>query len=1173
MNLYDNDNDDIFGDMNDFLDNKIEDNGGFSLQNSSNNNVNVEVIGDKPPENSGNSLSDKFNSKLVEFGYNLDELKDFLDCEENMLVLSGAGAGKTTGLVFKIIRDLVSGNAVKFIDVPNPNGVGVTRVATQCNILVSTFLKTGAEELEKSFKEWCTKLNVVGIDFSRVKFKTIHAEVYSAIKDMGYNVDILLDTHSMLKASMQSLGIRSVMAYSRSITQDEVNDIACAVTYARNRLDNKRYEHSLMGDYNLDRLTLDLLIKDFSIRRRASGKCDFEDLQEILYDGLLNNENVRQFIANRYDCIYIDEFQDTSQLQYEILKYYSVGCRKVVAIGDDDQCLAEGTLVETQLGIKKIEDVVIGDAVKTGIGYSKYDYHIVDMVSKKKVTEKLKQITTASGKVIKGTKNHIGFARLEPESDIHFVYLMYREDVGFRIGTTCGVRAGASGVLRNGISQRLNQEKASKAWLLKKADSENDAKYFESLYSYQYGIPQFKDNSRADFNMSLDFEKIQQLHRELDSKSRGMKLLQDWGYDYNYPHATAQAKEDRCTLNYNMFTSNQTDRDGIHKTELSASTKNMNYVDVLKNVLPTKLRQNGLDVEYYNARSQMSYTDNQVKAIKEIEKGCKDKGINLEVIKTAKLTEEKYNFMPLGNFIVGMKVPICLEDGTVVEDTVVCVEDIDYDGYVYDISVPATRNFVANGIIVHNCIYSWRGSDNEIISTLFEQDFKPQIRKLTTNYRCASNILNAVVPSIEKNSKRHYKDLKAYNSGGELKIVKDSNVNYLLGSVKEDLTKFKNIGVLARTNADLLVPAILLELDGSINFSLSKSVSLNSRLPRQVFGMIDLITKRHTEKFCDMFKMFLSKYTHYQAETLDNILRINKNLTLFNIPLRDIEKSVPKLARMIIGLRTACENDKVLGFIFLLELLKSDVYTGQSIYAQKARMFVDFVKKLIIEHKDLKDLSINELDTLFNDVLQDKLDKRIRLSKASNIKLTTVHEAKGKEWDSVYIWNDVEGCFPNSVGNRDLTLEELEEERRVHYIAWTRAKKKLTVFTYSDRMSKFLKECDLSNDGVVEENKAELQKSKVVYKNATKEDIELSKEFDYEQALRSYIANCTTNVVDMSNLEIVMARYSVEDIAKMLQNDVKLDAYPEDLHSIKICELISELCDLIYESVGGDSNY
>lgn len=1041
MNFNENETDDIFDDMNDFLDNKIEDEGGFL---SHNNSSNVDVLGSKPPENIGNTLSDKFNGKLIDFGYNLNELKDFLDCEENMLVLSGAGAGKTTGLVFKIIRDLVSGNAVKFIDVPNPNGIGVTRVATQCNILVSTFLKTGAEELEKSFKEWCTKLNVVGIDFSRVKFKTIHAEVYSAIRDMGFNVDIALDTNSLLKTSMQNLGIRSVMAHSRSITQDEVNDVACIVTYARNRLDDKRYEHSLMSDYGLDRLTLDLLIKDFSIRRKASGKCDFEDLQEILYDGLLNNENVRQFIANRYDCIYIDEFQDTSQLQYELIKYYSVGCRKVVAIGDDDQCLVEGTLVRTPFGNRPIETIKRGDTVYCGTGYGETNEYVVDTVSKKYIDKEILEITTKSGRKISGTKEHVGF------------------------------------VLDTG-----------------------------------------KGNTNYDNSVALT-----------------------------------------------LYEGKEKNKLGIRKSKFKVTSSDVSIKDLINNSGKSTVMTNADDYFCYNS----THIDELSLLCKTIEHGFKDKGVEPKVFRNARLTKNKYDFIMFGSMEVGMIIPSYI-DGNIVEDEIVSIDTKNYKGYVYDLSVPKTRNFIANDIVVHNCIYSWRGSDNEIISTLFEQDFKPQIRKLTTNYRCASNILDAVVPSIEKNSKRHGKDLKAYNSGGELKIVKDSNVNYLLGSVKEDLTKFKDIGVLARTNADLLIPAILLELDGSINFSLSKSVSLNSRLPRQVFGMIDLITKRHTEKFCDMFKMFLSKYDHYQAETLDNILRINKNLTLFNIPLRDVEKSVPKLARMIIGLRTACENDKVLGFIFLLELLKSDVFTGQSIYAQKARMFVDFVKKLIIEHKDLKDLSIHELDTLFNDVLQDKLDKRIRLSKASNIKLTTVHEAKGKEWDSVYIWNDIDGCFPNSVGNRDLTLEELEEERRVHYIAWTRARKKLTVFTSSDRMSKFLKECDLSNEGVVEENKAKLQESKVVYKNATKEDIELAKEFDYEQIFRSYIANCTTNVVDMSNLEIVMARYSVEDIAKMLQNDVKLDAYPEDLHSIKICELISELCDLIYESVGGDSNY
>ena len=95
---------------------------------------------------------------------------------------------------------------------------------------------------------------------------------------------------------------------------------------------------------------------------------DFEDLQELLYKYLYvtPNKAVQDFVAGRYKYIYLDEFQDTSQIQYAILKFYARGRlvfnketkagyeepifdglytpfedrdKRIIALGDDDQCI------------------------------------------------------------------------------------------------------------------------------------------------------------------------------------------------------------------------------------------------------------------------------------------------------------------------------------------------------------------------------------------------------------------------------------------------------------------------------------------------------------------------------------------------------------------------------------------------------------------------------------------------------------------------------------------------------------------------------------------------------------------------------------------------------------------------------------------------------------------
>ena len=81
--------------------------------------------------------------------------------------------------------------------------------------------------------------------------------------------------------------------------------------------------------------------------------------------------------------------------------------------------------------------------------------------------------------------------------------------------------------------------------------------------------------------------------------------------------------------------------------------------------------------------------------------------------------------------------------------------------------------------------------------------------------------------------------------------------------------------------------------------------------------------------------------------------------------------------------------------------------------------------------------------------------------KNTKIRIATVHEFKGKECDSVYVWNDSDGVFPSN--KCELTDEEqVEEERRVHYIACTRAKKKEHIYCLNGKVGKFVKEMDLT---------------------------------------------------------------------------------------------------------------
>ena len=643
-----------------------------------------------------NNVMEKFYKNLEKLGYNLDELKPALEQSGTSLIISCAGSGKTTFLELKLIHDYLSGEL--FEDKPLNTADGVRMQKVLSRVFISTFLKTGAEELKNSFDEKCTELCVQGICADSLTFSTLHAEYYAILHELGVKLKIMSDedANAALARACKALSIRSRSKTYGSLGKDELADIACIVTYARNRIDADRYKHPLAEEYGITPAILDKLIELFHGYRKAEDAYDFEDLQELIYQGITTNPAFAQMIASRYKYIFIDEFQDTSQIQYQVLKTYISGAQKTIAIGDDDQC-----------------------------------------------------------------------------------------------------------------------------------------------------------------------------------------------------------------------------------------------------------------------------------------------------------------------------------------------------------------------------IYSWRGSDVNIITKSFREDYNPAIHKFTVNFRCRAGILAPVVSSIKRNKNRYDKDLTAFKSGGLVVRRNTSNVNDLMIEINDALANQYSVGVLSRTNFDLLAPAILLELADSVPFSLSKSVGINSYIPRQVFGCLKLLTRRYTEEFEGLLKAFCGRYREREARTITDILNNQPEMRLSLFKDEDLAYSCPDLyANFFKPVRSAA--DPVSAYITLLKYLSNNYYTGDSPFALRGRLFISFVIDLICNHSKLKGLPVEDLDELFTDVIPSRLSKRAysKSGSSARVRLTTVHEAKGKEWQAVVIWNDINGVFPAQVGRHQITEAEFEEERRLHYIAFTRARERLTVFTSETNPSPFLLECD-----------------------------------------------------------------------------------------------------------------
>lgn len=282
----------------------------------------------------GNSY-DEVEKYLESQGYNLVELGRIIREQGTQQIITGAGSGKTTAIILKSLADLKTGNSSHKVE-----HKGMTTEVSD-KIWISTFLKSGAEDLKRTLER---KRYEMGITTStdNIKFSTLHAEFKHALNQMGVPTNLMKSgvALKLLREVAKDFGLGSRPQYP---TNEELMSIQSYISAARNKLNPEQFDHPEMGEVGLTTDNIGYVIKLYKKLREKYKVNDFEDLQELLYRYACSKEtrnvNVTNFIMNRFDKIIIDEFQDVSEIQYEILKVYAQGCRSFVAVGDDDQTI------------------------------------------------------------------------------------------------------------------------------------------------------------------------------------------------------------------------------------------------------------------------------------------------------------------------------------------------------------------------------------------------------------------------------------------------------------------------------------------------------------------------------------------------------------------------------------------------------------------------------------------------------------------------------------------------------------------------------------------------------------------------------------------------------------------------------------------------------------------
>ena len=363
-------------------------------------------------------------------------------------------------------------------------------------------------------------------------------------------------------------------------------------------------------------------------------------------------------------------------------------------------------------------------------------------------------------------------------------------------------------------------------------------------------------------------------------------------------------------------------------------------------------------------------------------------------------------------------------------------------------------------------IYKFRGADIANILS-FEQVFKnTTVIKLEQNYRSTQNILNCANGVIKNNEGRKEKTLWTENEAGDkIKFIRTQsaydeaeNVCAEINDYVRNGGEYKDCACLYRTNAQsrvleerLIRFRIPYKIVGGVNFYQRKEVKdMLAYLKTIESGLDDIAVRR----IINVPKRAIGATSIAKVQKYADDNDINFYDALIQVEEQQaLGKTSAKISAFLDLIRSF--RDK-LGNISLTELLEAVmVETGyiKELEAEKTdeakdriENIYELVSKMAQYEKDHADATLTgflEEVALIADI--DSLDE-------SNdyVVLLTIHSAKGLEFDNVFLCGMEDGLFP---GTGSITEpDELEEERRLCYVAMTRAKRHLTLTCARERM-------------------------------------------------------------------------------------------------------------------------
>ena len=373
-------------------------------------------------------------------------------------------------------------------------------------------------------------------------------------------------------------------------------------------------------------------------------------------------------------------------------------------------------------------------------------------------------------------------------------------------------------------------------------------------------------------------------------------------------------------------------------------------------------------------------------------------------------------------------------------------------------------------------IYSFRGANYRNILN-FEKDYKnTNIVLLEQNYRSTKNILDAANNVIKNNKFGKPKNLwTENNNGNKIKYhtaeQEKDEAYYVMSEIKKLLSEGEtrdSIAVLYRTNAE------------SRNI---EEFLRRENIPYKVVGSFYFYNRKEIKDLIAYLKLI---YNSNDDVSLTRVINVPKR----GIGLKTIENIGIKATEQRKSMYDAIDSGKELEFKKIIEQIKQEQENISlteliDLILNKSGMLEELKSEKSLE-ADIRIENLEEFKSITKNFEEKNgiisLDEFLaEISLVSDVEeyknnpdvvtLMTIHAAKGLEFNNVFVIGLEEGLFPHK--NSLMSPEEIEEERRLCYVAFTRAKKRLylvnarkrTIFgeTGMNLQSRFINEIGLDN--------------------------------------------------------------------------------------------------------------